>query len=44
MLNFSIDYRIAIDNMTSTQDLQKYKLDDDEWAMTIDLHDTLKVC
>ena len=44
MLNFSIDCRIAIDNMTLTQDLQKYELDNDEWVTAIDLHDTLKVC
>lgn len=42
MLNFSIIYRIAIDDMTSIRDLRKYELDNDEWATAIHLRDTLK--
>jgi len=43
MLNFAIDYRVAIDSMTSIRDLRKYELDNTEWVMAIDLCDTLKI-
>ena len=43
MLNFAIDYHMAIDSMTSIQDLWKYELDNNEWVTAINLHDTLKV-
>ena len=43
MLNFAIDYRMAIDSMTSIQDLWEYKLDNDEQATAINLRNTLKV-
>ena len=44
MLNFAIDYRPAIDSMTSNRDLnlRKYELEDDEWAVAENLRDTLK--
>jgi hypothetical protein len=45
MLNFAIDYRTALDAMTSNRDLnlRKYELEDDEWAIAEHLRDTLKV-
>jgi hypothetical protein len=45
MLNFAIDYRPAIDAMTSNRELnlRKYELEDDEWAVAKNLRDTLKV-
>ena len=43
MLNFAIDYHMAIDSMTSIWDFQKYKLDNTGWATAINLHNTLKV-
>lgn len=44
MLNFAIDYRPAIDSMTSNRDLnlRKYELEDDEWVVAENLRDTLK--
>ena len=46
MLNFAIDYRIAIDMVTSNCDLnlRKYELADEEWATAENLCDTLKAC
>ena len=46
MLNFAIDYHIAIDTVTSNCDLNfcKYKLADEEWATAENLCDKLKVC
>ena len=46
MLEFAINYRAAIDAITSNCDLnlRKYKLEDDEWVIAANLHDTLKVC
>jgi hypothetical protein len=46
MLNFAIDYRVAIDEITSNRDLnlRKYELQDEEWVVAKNLRDTLKVC
>jgi hypothetical protein len=46
MLNFALDYRVAIDGITSNRDLNlcKYKLEDDEWAVAERLCDTLEAC
>ena len=46
MLDFAIDYRTAIDTITSNRDLnlRKYELADKEWAIAENLHDTLKAC
>lgn len=46
MLNFALDYRVPIDEITSTRDLnlRKYELRDEEWAIAQNLRDTLKVC
>jgi len=46
MLNFAIDYHAAIDAVTSSCDLnlRKYELADNEWAIAVNLHDTLKAC
>ena len=45
MLCFSIEYRKAIENMTSERknDLRQYELDEDEWVIAEELSDTLKV-
>jgi hypothetical protein len=46
MLNFAIDYRTAIDSVTSNRDLnlRKYELADNEWSIAVHLRDTLKAC
>jgi len=46
MLDFAIDYRTAIDTVTSNRDLnlRKYELADEEWAIAENLRDTLKAC
>ena len=46
MLNFTIDYHIAINMVISNRDLNlhKYKLADEEWATAENLCDTLKAC
>ena len=44
MLEFAIDYCVAIDGMTSNRDLRKYELDNGEWVMATNLCNTLKVC
>jgi hypothetical protein len=46
MLDFAINYRVAIDAVTSNRDLnlRKYELADNEWAIAVNLCDTLKVC
>jgi hypothetical protein len=38
ILYFALDYRLAIDSITSTQELnlRKYELQDDEWAWDLD--------
>jgi hypothetical protein len=45
MLEFAVDYRAAIDAITSNRDLnlRKYELADNEWAIAVNLRDTLKV-
>jgi hypothetical protein len=45
MLNFALNYRLAIDSITSTRELnlRKYELQDDEWAIAENLRDILKV-
>ena len=44
MLQFALDYRIPINEMTSNRELNlhKYELQDDEWAVAETLRDTLK--
>ena len=44
MLNFALDYRLAIDSITSNRELnlRKYELQDNEWAVAENLRDTLK--
>jgi len=46
MLDFAVDYRAAIDAITSAcnLNLRKYELADHEWAIVVELHDTLKAC
>ena len=46
MLNFALDYHLAIDWITSNWELNlhKYELEDDEWAIAENLRDTLQVC
>ena len=46
MLDFAINYRTALDAMTSNRDLslRKYELEDNEWAIAEHLRDMLKVC
>ena len=46
MLDFAIAYRTALDDLTSNRDLnlRKYELEDDEWAVAINLRDTLEAC
>ncbi|KAF8153799.1 hypothetical protein B0H34DRAFT_661760, partial [Crassisporium funariophilum] len=46
MLNFALNYRVAIDGITSNRDLNlcKYELEDDEWAVAERLRDTLEAC
>jgi hypothetical protein len=44
MLQFALDHRVPIDEITSIRELnlRKYELQDDEWAVAETLHDTLK--
>jgi hypothetical protein len=46
MLEFAIEYRAAIDAVTSIRDLNlcKYKLADKEWVIATDICDSLKAC
>ena len=46
MLNFTLEYRVPIDEITSNRDLnlRKYELQDEEWVVAQNLRDTLKVC
>jgi hypothetical protein len=46
MLDFAINYRAAINRVTSNRDLnlRKYELADNDWAIAENLRDTLKVC
>jgi len=45
MLAFVILYRSAIDDITADKNgnLHKYELDNDEWKIAVQLHNTLKV-
>jgi hypothetical protein len=45
MLDFAVRHRLAIDNITGekTANLRKYEMEDDEWHITLQLRDTLKV-
>jgi hypothetical protein len=44
MLDFSLTYRVAIDEITSNRDLnlRKHELQDDEWEIAENLRDSLK--
>ena len=44
MLNVAIDYRTAIDAMTSNHELslRKFELEDEEWEVAENLRDVLK--
>jgi hypothetical protein len=44
MLDFSLTYRMAIDEITSNRDLnlRKHELQDDEWEIAENLRDSLK--
>src|SRR5271163_2494133 len=42
MLDFAINYRAALDAMTSIRNLRKYELENDEWATAANLRDTIK--
>jgi len=46
MLDFAVNYRAAINAITSARDLnlRKYELADHEWATAVQLRDTLKGC
>jgi hypothetical protein len=45
MLNFAIDYRDALDNITSERDmkLRQFELSKEDWEMAVHLRDVLKV-
>jgi hypothetical protein len=45
MLDFSIDYRPALDIITSERDmkLRQFELSKEEWEMAVHLRDVLKV-
>jgi hypothetical protein len=44
MLDFALNYRVAIDEITSIRDfnLRKHELQDDEWEVAEKLRDSLK--
>jgi hypothetical protein len=46
MLNFALQYRAAIDDVTSnkTAGLRQYELNDEEWGIARQLCSSLKVC
>ena len=46
MLEFAINYRLAIDKITGDKsaNLHKYELDNDEWMIAMQLHNILKGC
>jgi hypothetical protein len=46
MLDFALQYRAAIDDVTSskTAGLRRYELNDEEWGIARQLCDLLKVC
>ena len=45
MLEFAINYQLAIDKITGDKsaNLHKYELDDNEWTIAMQLHNILKV-
>ena len=45
MLEFTIRYQLAVNNITGDKsaNLHKYKLDNDEWRIAVQLQNTLKV-
>lgn len=45
MLTFALQYRIAIDEIAGNKvaNLRQYELNDEEWRIAEQLHDTLKV-
>ncbi|KAF8954220.1 hypothetical protein BDZ97DRAFT_1677370 [Flammula alnicola] len=45
MINFALQYRAAIDAITGNRDMnmRKLELDENEWAIALELRDTLKV-
>ena len=46
MLDFAMEYRIAIERITSDRrnDLQQFELSEEEWVIAKELRFTLKVC
>jgi hypothetical protein len=46
MLRFAIEYRQAIESMTSDRknDLRQFELEENEWLIATQLKDVLKVC
>ena len=45
MLNFAVEYQKALDMISADRemDLRKFELTEDEWKITTQLHDVLKV-
>lgn len=45
MVDFAVDYRVAVDDMTNDRamELRKWELSDDEWEIASQLRDVLKV-
>jgi len=45
MLAFALQYRVAVDDIAGNKaaNLHQYELSDEEWRITEQLHDTLKV-
>jgi hypothetical protein len=44
MLVFTLEYRDAIDEISSDKDMRKYELDQEEWELVQQLCDVLSVC
>ena len=46
MLYFALEYRVAIESITSDRknDLRQFELVEDEWVIVEELRDMLKVC
>ena len=46
MLCFALEYRAAIENITSDRknNLRQFELQEDEWTIAEELRDVLKVC
>jgi hypothetical protein len=45
MLEFAVEYRSAIDDITGDKstNLRKYEMDEEEWRIAVQLQNTLKV-